>query len=815
MLRLPSYSCDSYGSSILQCLFYSIPFREQVINFPARSSPEQVIRGENGQLRLVPTVPFPQTPEQLAKAKAQTTTSVAVPTTRTSIKPEDKESQEYKKKQILNKGPLWALRYENANSYGMKESLYTCMKDLFEAICMNQERTGIIAPYKFYEILRSTIHETWGGSQHQDAHEFLNLLLNSVVDTVETTAKEIEAVQEKEGVATENGKISTAINAVEKQSISKAAPNSRWVHEIFEGTLTSETKCLTCENTSHRDEPFLDLSVDLDAHSSVTACLKRFSQEEMLRERDKFFCDNCGGLQEAEKRMKIKRLPKILALHLKRFRYTEDMQRMYKLFHRITYPEQLRLFNTTADAEDPDRLYDLYAVVVHIGAGPYHGHYVSVIKTPEHGWLLFDDELVEPVDKSFVMKFFGDKSNLACAYVLFYQETTAEAVKAQQLAEGRAAVTKMAKEAPPVRDSLPFGLPLSLKTNGFMSHHVVPPTPTSPTEDPTSVLPDLNHAITAPHSSSDIHPNSPSTLVQTLTSPQSPSDQVQAKKERKLAEKDAAKVEKAAVKEAKAMKKDESVRQKLAMKTTGVDARATMENSKKVESPTGKKDSGTRNIFSTLNSQMASSAKPSIDQPSLLNGRLSTTPGPNMATVGPSEPSIPNSTINGITSSTQSTLASHPASSGPAVSTSTSTSTSINPGLNQDSGGSGLSAFSRFRQGSRSLKHRPKFWPGSSSTTANSPVPAKSSGNEHAAEPPVNGSAAESKADDYAVDDSEDGSTGATQHKPAAQSIPRSGTEGPGDNSMQDEKLNRKRTSRFSLRRKGSNMLSFSTGSDR
>ena len=76
----------------------------------------------------------------------------------------------------------------------------------------------------------------------------------------------------------------------------------------------------------------------------------------MLCERNKFHCDRCGGLQEAEKRMKIKRLPKILALHLKRFKYTEDLQRLQKLFHRVVYPYHLRLFNTTDDAEDPDRL---------------------------------------------------------------------------------------------------------------------------------------------------------------------------------------------------------------------------------------------------------------------------------------------------------------------------------------------------------------------------------------------------------------------------------------------------------------------------
>ena len=73
-------------------------------------------------------------------------------------------------------------------------------------------------------------------------------------------------------------------------------------------------------------------------------------------------------------------------MHLKRFKYSEDYKRLSKLFHRVVYPYQLRMFNTTDDAEDPDRMYELYAVVVHIGGNAYHGHYVSVIKTKDRGW---------------------------------------------------------------------------------------------------------------------------------------------------------------------------------------------------------------------------------------------------------------------------------------------------------------------------------------------------------------------------------------------------------------------------------------------
>ena len=373
--------------------------------------------------------------------------------------------------------------YENSKSYGMSESLFTSLKDIFEAVIANRSRMGVVSPHKFLEILRRD-NEMFRTPMHQDAHEFLNLLLNEVVENVEQFSKSrITEVGQTEP----NGVVAPAINN-----------NTGWVNELFEGTLTSETRCLTCENTSQRDEAFLDLSVDLEQHSSVTSCLRKFSEEEMLCERNKFHCDNCGGLQEAEKRMKIKRLPKILALHLKRFKYTEDLQRLQKLFHRVVYPYYLRLFNTTDDAEDPDRLYELYAIVVHIGGGPYHGHYVSIIKTQDHGWLLFDDEMVEPVDKAYVRNFFGGENVLACAYVLFYQETTEEAMMKEQEADAREAAAKQASELNPEAVAVSATSP---KTNGFPNgagHAHTLSTAQTPTIEEEDQFASLNHAATAP-----------------------------------------------------------------------------------------------------------------------------------------------------------------------------------------------------------------------------------------------------------------------------------------------------------------------------
>ncbi|CAG8564896.1 11732_t:CDS:2 [Acaulospora colombiana] len=169
-----------------------------------------------------------------------------------------------------------------------------------------------------------------------------------------------------------------------------------------------------------RDESFLDLSIDIEQNSSVTSCLRQFSASEILCHKNKFFCDVCCGLQEAEKRMKIKKLPNVLALHLKRFKYQEKLQRYIKLSYRVLFPFELRLFNTCDDIEDPDRLYELYAICVHIGSGPYHGHYITLVKSMGQ-WLLFDDDNVEFVDEPDTQKYFGDLPGSGSGYVLFYQ----------------------------------------------------------------------------------------------------------------------------------------------------------------------------------------------------------------------------------------------------------------------------------------------------------------------------------------------------------------------------------------------------------
>ncbi|XP_064934102.1 ubiquitin carboxyl-terminal hydrolase 12-like isoform X2 [Columba livia] len=267
-----------------------------------------------------------------------------------------------------------------------KESLLTCLSDLFNSIATQKKKVGVIPPKKFISRLRKE-NELFDNYMQQDAHEFLNYLLNTIADLLQEEKK-----QEKQNGKLQNGSI-----------------------ESEEGDKTDLTS---------KDEDFLDLSVDVEQNTSITHCLRGFSNTETLCSEYKYYCEQCRSKQEAQKRMRVKKLPMILALHLKRFKYMDQLHRYTKLSYRVVFPLELRLFNTSGDATNPDRMYDLVAVVVHCGSGPNRGHYITIVKS--HGfWLLFDDDIVEKIDAQAIEEFYGLTSDISknseSGYILFYQ----------------------------------------------------------------------------------------------------------------------------------------------------------------------------------------------------------------------------------------------------------------------------------------------------------------------------------------------------------------------------------------------------------
>ncbi|KAJ1302669.1 hypothetical protein OPQ81_002985 [Rhizoctonia solani] len=441
---MENFGNTCYANSVLQALYFCDPFRQLVCDAPDRSyptTPEAIAAAQAAVAQLHPPQPPAQAPKpKPAHARRPSTADLTTPAHAgfaagpsglvasafmgPPVAVPHKTTSAPTPAPIVNVGPVIP---------PPSPSLFSALRSLFIHIAANPADKGTVSPRAFVEKLKKE-NELFRSNMHQDAHEFLNYLLNSIVEdlTLEMKAGPPEDLSE---------------SVTSTSSASNLSPHLRLVHDLFEGTLTSETRCLTCETVSARDESFLDLSIDIERNSSVTACLRQFSASEMLCRGDKFFCDSCCGLQEAEKRMKIKKLPNVLALHLKRFKYQEDVQRYIKLSYRVAFPFELRLFNTVDDAEDPDRLYELFAIVVHVGSGPHHGHYITIAKQRGQ-WLLFDDDIVESIQESAIPKYFGD-SPAGSGYVLFYQAVNID-LQALGLKNPQVASTSEQPVTPPV-----------------------------------------------------------------------------------------------------------------------------------------------------------------------------------------------------------------------------------------------------------------------------------------------------------------------------------------------------------------------------
>ncbi|XP_019057418.1 PREDICTED: ubiquitin carboxyl-terminal hydrolase 3 isoform X3 [Tarenaya hassleriana] len=181
---------------------------------------------------------------------------------------------------------------DNKRVADAEENLFTCLADLFSQISSQKKRTGVIAPKRFVQRLKKQ-NELFRSFMHQDAHEFLNYLLNEFVDILE---KEAQSTKNDQQTSSSPEKIANGPRAHTPETNGNGCqkePIVTWVHNIFQGILTNETRCLRCETVTARDETFLDLSLDIEQNSSITSCLKNFSSTETLHADDKFFCDKC------------------------------------------------------------------------------------------------------------------------------------------------------------------------------------------------------------------------------------------------------------------------------------------------------------------------------------------------------------------------------------------------------------------------------------------------------------------------------------------------------------------------------------------
>uniref|UniRef100_A0A3Q4GXK4 Ubiquitin carboxyl-terminal hydrolase n=4 Tax=Pseudocrenilabrinae TaxID=318546 RepID=A0A3Q4GXK4_NEOBR len=289
-------------------------------------------------------------------------------------------------------------------------------------------RWSLVSPF-------AMLHSVWNlipafrGYDQQDAQEFLCELLDKVQQELDT-----------------EGSKRRIVIPITKRKLSKQV--LKVLNTIFHGQLLSQVTCLSCKHKSNTVEPFWDLSLEfperyhsIDKGSSSTAyqrsctlteMLSKFTEMEAL-EGSIYACNHCNSqrrksshkplvLSEACKQLLIYRLPQVLRLHLKRFRWSGRNHRE-KIGVHVAFDQVLNIkpYCCTGSGHSVHRggyTYDLSAVVMHHGKGFGSGHYTAYCYNTEGGfWVHCNDSEMKVCSVEEVCN--------TQAYILFYTQRSA------------------------------------------------------------------------------------------------------------------------------------------------------------------------------------------------------------------------------------------------------------------------------------------------------------------------------------------------------------------------------------------------------
>lgn len=171
------------------------------------------------------------------------------------------------------------------------------------------------------------------------------------------------------------------------------------VHRVFGGELKITYQCAQCDTSSHNTDKFRDLQLCFPAEIpdnqevSVQDLINYYLTPEKMTGDNKYRCDKCTKLCDAERKIKILQAPSHLILTLKHFHYDSESRLRTKLRHKVMYNEVIKV-PVVSQSSVTTETYNLYAAVVHSGYSLDYGHYFTYACDSKNDWYKFNDNWV-------------------------------------------------------------------------------------------------------------------------------------------------------------------------------------------------------------------------------------------------------------------------------------------------------------------------------------------------------------------------------------------------------------------------------------
>uniref|UniRef100_A0A2P2JYZ7 Ubiquitin carboxyl-terminal hydrolase n=1 Tax=Rhizophora mucronata TaxID=61149 RepID=A0A2P2JYZ7_RHIMU len=170
------------------------------------------------------------------------------------------------------------------------------------------------------------------------------------------------------------------------------------VQDLFRGNVSHVTKCLKCgrdSEASSKMEAFYELELNVKGLKTLEESLDEYLSVEELQGDNQYFCESCKTRVDAIRSIKLRTLPDVLNIQLKRCVFLPKTTTKKKITSAFCFPGELNMQQRLSEPSQMNWIYDLSAVLIHKGTAVNSGHYIARIKDESTAqWWEFDDEQV-------------------------------------------------------------------------------------------------------------------------------------------------------------------------------------------------------------------------------------------------------------------------------------------------------------------------------------------------------------------------------------------------------------------------------------
>ena len=305
----------------------------------------------------------------------------------------------------------------------ISNEFYNVVKNLWDKNNTNRS----FSPYSFKEKL-SQENELFKGVQANDSKDLINFLLERIHLELNEPRKDQNNNMMESYVVNPNDQLneSKMLNIFINEF--KMKYNSI-ISNLFYGMVETKSQCMRCKNIKYNFQVYRFLEFPLEQVNKycfnqgkrqnynnnqnpdidLYECFEYHRNLELMTGDNQMYCNICNSNEDALYGTQISSAPNYLIINLNRGRGA-----VYEC--KVNFPEQLNLLNFITYNKE-NTVFELYAVISHLGPSSMSGHFVAYCKRREdehYKWYLFNDAIVSECKNK-------EEFRNGMPYILFYK----------------------------------------------------------------------------------------------------------------------------------------------------------------------------------------------------------------------------------------------------------------------------------------------------------------------------------------------------------------------------------------------------------